>query len=49
MISEPRNIVVGMEIVPLSIHVINLFECRLYSAFSIRMIPLVEVTAQDWC
>ena len=47
MISESRNIVIEMEVVPLSIHVIDLFiKGKLYSALSIQMIFMAEIIAQ---
>ena len=48
MISKPRNETIRMEVVPLSIHVIDLFiKYRLHSILSIWMVTLAEVTAQD--
>ena len=48
MISEPKNIIVGMEVMPLSIHVIKLFiRGRLYSTLSIRIVPMAKVAPQE--
>ena len=48
VISVPRNISVGVEIVSLSIHIINLFfRGGTCSTLSIRMVALTKVTSHD--
>ena len=50
MISKSKNIAVRIEVVPLNIHVVNLFIIGgLCSAISIQMIPMAEITVQDLC
>ena len=45
MISVPRNIGIGVEVVPLNIHVINLLiRGRICSTLSIQMVPMAKIT-----
>ena len=45
--SVPRSIIVGIEVVPLGIHIVYLlFRGWFHRALSIRVISLVEVTPQ---
>ena len=50
MITIPQNIVVGIEVVPLSIHVVHLFfKVWLYRALSTGVITLAKITSHNLC